>query len=178
MKTQNKKNGETAMKKFLLLVLCFALVFTFTGCVSNEKADKKTDELVSYINNDLAELADIEEAFLESYESVTGDNYVDDYTTYEELSNNTLPLIQQLDNKTVEISENITDNKIREVHRLYMNYTSKNLNAIITMIDALETQDVSRVTDANDMINEANNVITDFQIKLDELMDEYGVVME
>ena len=166
------------MKKFLLLVLCFALVFTFTGCVSNEKADKKTDELVSYINNDLAELADIEEAFLESYESVTGDNYVDDYTTYEELSNNTLPLIQQLDNKTVEISENITDNKIREVHRLYMNYTSKNLNAIITMIDALETQDVSRVTDANDMINEANNVITDFQIKLDELMDEYGVVME
>lgn len=166
------------MKKLLLLMLCFTLSFTFAGCESEETVNETADELISYINNDLKELADIEGAFLDSYESVTGDNYVDDYTTYEELLNNTLPLVQQLDNKAVEVSENIKDSKIREVHRLYVNYTSKNLNAVITMIDAIETQDMSRVTDSNDMIAEANNVITDFQIKLDELMDECDVVIE
>ena len=112
------------MKKLLLLMLCFTLSFTFAGCESEETFNETADELISYINNDLKELADIEGAFLDSYESVTGDNYVDDYTTYEELLNNTLPLVQQLDNKAVEVSENIKDSKIREVHRLYVNYTS------------------------------------------------------
>jgi hypothetical protein len=48
--------------------------------------------LQQYINEDLKELAVLEEDAIAEYDSVTGDNYVDDYTTYVHIEEVFIPM--------------------------------------------------------------------------------------
>ena len=162
------------MKKVLLLILCAVLAFSFVGCTPSEEAE----ELVSYINNDLAELEEYEADFLESYDSVSGDNYTDDATMYEEFSTNTLDYLTAWEEKATDVAENIKDSKIAEVHTIYTSRITKCRNVLVTMLDALETQDLEKVTKANDMMTEASELATEFRSELDELAEEYSVEIE
>jgi Tfp pilus assembly protein PilP len=52
------------------------ILLLLSGC-----GDPVQDDLLKYVNEDLKELAVLEEDAIAEYDSVTGDNYVDDYTT-------------------------------------------------------------------------------------------------
>ena len=62
------------MRRTIMYILVLVMVFSLTGCGSSEKQE----ELIDYINNDIAELVTLENEMLESYGSVTGDNYSND----------------------------------------------------------------------------------------------------
>lgn len=162
------------MKKLLAVLMCAALLLAVAGCGNSEKQDA----LVNYINVDLAEISELETAFLESYGSVTGDNYTDDETMYTELSENTVVLARQLSDAATNLASTITDPQLLEVHKLYMESSSNYLNAITLMLAALENQDMAQVTEANEKISAANTLGLDFQTKLNALAEEYGVVLE
>lgn len=162
------------MKKILALALSVVMILSFTGCVDTEKQDA----LISYINEDLVALSKLETRFMDSYASVSGENYTDDETMYNEFVNNTVVLARQLNDATTEVASTIEDSALLEVHKLYMESSSNYLNAVTMIIAALENQDYALMTEANEKISQANTFGLDFKTKLNALAEEYGVVIE
>lgn len=130
--------------------------------------------LLDYINIDMVELAEIEDRMIASYGSVSGENYVDDDTMYNEICDNTIPLCQKLNNAAMNISP--TDREISDVHKIYRRYVTKYLNAFAMITSAIESQDASQVVEANDLLTEASELATEFQQELYALADERDVV--
>ena len=159
------------MKKAVSLMLALVVAFSLIGCGDSEKQEA----LLDYINNDLVEMGNIEGDLLASYESVTGDNYTSDLATYTEFTTNTAKLALELNDMAVEISGDITDEEILETHRIYMNYSNKFMNVINIMISAVENQDMALMTEANEKLNEANNLALDFKRELFKLAEEYDI---
>lgn len=168
MKEKKLKGG----KKIVIVCAAVAAVMlaTLVGC-SNEKQDA----LLDYINKDLVEIAEIEEKMIESYASVSGTNYTDDLTFYNELNENTIPLCQELNELVLDISP--SDEEISDVHKIYRKYVSKYLNALATINSALENQDVDKVVAGNDLLDEANDLATEFQQELRALAKERNVTL-
>ena len=162
------------MKKITVFILSLLLLFNLVGCGNRQKQEA----LLNYINVDLAELSEMETAFTESYGSVTGDNYTNDYVLYEELTNITSTLARKLNDKAVELVETIEDEEILEVHKKYMKFASNNLNAINLILSAVENQDYSQVSLANEKLNEATTIGIDFRKELNSLAEKYNVVIE
>lgn len=162
------------MKRIFLYLLCTILMFSMFGCTNS----KKQDALLKYINEDLVELSDMETDFLESYGSVTGDNYTSDYDMYVEFSNNTTILGRKLNEAAVKLAQNIDDEEILEVHKIYINSTSDYMNAVSLTLAAIETQDYAQVSSANEKLNNANNLALDFKKELNKLAEKYNVVIE
>lgn len=159
------------MKKIVALMISLGLMIGLVGCSNPQKQEAIREYLDVY----LPELAYMEEELLASYESVTGDNYVDDYETYMEFTTYTLEYAKDLDSYAVEVSSYITDSEVLEAHRIYMNYCNKFLSAVNIMISALENGDLREVDEANERLNEANNFAVDYNIALNNLMEKYKV---
>lgn len=162
------------MKRVISMVMVLILMVGLVGCGSNEKQEM----LLQYINNDIVAMGEIETKLLASYGSVTGENYTDDNVMYREFSDNTVNLARQLNDKAVEVASKITDEDILEVHRVYMDYSNKYLSVITIMLSALENQDSAQVTEANEKLNEANNLALDYRTKLNNLAKENNVEIE
>lgn len=159
------------MRKFSSLILILICVLGIVGCGNNEKQDA----LMAYSNDILSELQPIEDAFNESYKSVTGENYNDDETTYNELKKNTIVLARELSDGALVACDEITDEEILEVHRIYVNYAANQLNAINLMITAIENEDRAMVSTANEKLNEANNYALDYMTKIQALTEKYDL---
>ncbi len=162
------------MKRLVLIMMVLILTVGMGGCASNEKQES----LLQYINDDAVEMGEIETKLLESYRSVTGENYTNDNEMYEVLTEDTIDLARELNDKAVELAFNIEDDEILEVHRLYMDYSNKVLNVIVIMISALENKDSTQIAEANEKLNEANNLALDYQRELDSLAKKYNVEVE
>lgn len=160
------------LKRLLLPIICIVAIVIAVGIFSG--STEKQDALIAYINEDIKDLAKLEEEMLDSYHSVVGSNYTDDYTMYNEITNTTIPLCHELNEKVLEISP--SDPEIAEVHNLYRKCVSKYLNAMGMASAALENQDVDQVLKANDLIDEATDLAFDFQQALQKLADERDVV--
>lgn len=157
------------MKKFLLLVMCMVLAVSFTGCVESEE----TKELLSYVNEDLSDLEKCEAKVIDSYNSALEAD--DDAQAYEILSTETLDALEEWEKEIREVQDDLKDSKILEVHAIYSSYATKMRNAVVTMMDASETSDMAKVTEANSILDEANKTAAEFNTKLDELGEEYDV---
>lgn len=178
-----KVKGNTHRRKLLfaiwgsIIVLCCVLSLLYI-CFPTLFMNKKQEALLQYINHDIKDLGKLETEFLESYGSVTGENYVNDMTMYTEFTNNTIELARKLNDEAVELADSITDDELLEVHRLYMNYSNKCLNAVTLFTSALENQDYALVVEANEVLNEANNCIIDYRKELKKLANEYHVEID
>ena len=159
------------MKKILAFILVLLCMLGMVGCVNN----KKQDELLKYSSEIITKLEPIEDAFNNSYKSVTGENYINDETTYTEFTENTVVLARNLSDKALEFADEINDEEILETHRIYINYASHQLNAIIMMISAIENKDREMVSTANEKLNEANNYALDYKAKIKALAKKYDL---
>ena len=162
------------MKKIISLVLCAILAFALIGCVDTAKQDA----ILKYINEDLASLTELETLFYDSYSSVSGDNYTDDETMYEELSNNTVIYARQLSDAATNLSSGIKDSDLLAVHKLYMEASTNNLNAITMIMAALENQDYEQVSAANELLGKANTLLIDFSDQLNTLAEANDITIE
>lgn len=159
------------MKKVMALVLAVVMAVSMMGCGGSDTKEV----LLDYINYDLELIGLYEEELLASYGSVTGDNYTSDADMYVEFVSTTADLAKGLYDEAVDISREIDDDKVLEVHRIYIKYSNKFMNLINLMITALEEQDMDKAMQANEDLNEVNNLALDFQTELLELAEEYDV---
>lgn len=130
------------------------------------------EELLSYIQ-EMSGVMEQENAVLESYGSVSGANYTDDNAMYTEVSQHTIPLCQELNEKVLAIAP--SDAEIAEAHEIYRDYITKHLNAYTMLTSALSSQDAAQASEANDLINEANDLAVRYQQALRSLAEERDV---
>jgi len=155
--------------KFLLISV-FICIF-MTACGTTEKQDA----ILKYINEDIPALSELEEAFNASFTSVTEKNYIDDETMHKEFTENTLRLAKELNEKIVKLDKTITDEDIKAVHKLYIEYSEKCVSAIDLMIHALEEGDPAKVAEANAILEDASKLGDDYREKLYKIAEENNI---
>lgn len=159
-------------KKILSILLTTLMAFCLVGCGDNEQQT----ELLDYVNGDaFKEIVKVETEMVESYSSVSGDNYTSDDTMYKEIKDKTTVLAKELNDKALKISEDLKDEKLIKVHKIYIDYTANFLSALNMMEAALDSQDMTKVSDANEKLNNANQKAIDYKTELKKLAKEYDV---
>ena len=134
-------------------------------------------EFADYINNDLAKLMEIEQKFLNSYGSVSVENYTDDETMYNEIKNYSSVYAQEMQSKAYEIADKIQFDKIKDLHNLFINYASSVNSAMGLMLSGLYEQDLDYVNDANEKLSEANDYASRYKEELQSLADELNMTI-
>ena len=155
-----------------LLVICMVLIAAlFAGC-GNKVAQ---DEIIRYNNVELPELKKLEDAVLQSYGSVIGTNYTNDFVVFAELEENTVPLVRKLSEKAEAID--IKNEDLKNVHQIYIKYCRAMMNGMIAMQHAVETQDRSKVIDANKYMDESRDLGKEYAQKYQELCKKYNLTI-
>jgi len=161
------------LKKLTLgLLSIFAFAILLTGCGKNPIQE----DLLSYINNDIAPLSSVEAKMIADYESVTGQNFTDDETTFNMLMDNIIPAYNDFSDKLLKIQPETPE--VRELHDLYINLSGIQKSAFIGLADALDKQDLGLVNDANAKLDQANKLSRDYQTKLQDMAKKYNVELK
>jgi hypothetical protein len=158
------------LKKLTLsLISIFTFAILLTGCFSNPIQK----DLLSYINDDIAPLASVEDKIFTDYDSVTGQNYKDDPTTFAMLMDTIIPAYNELSDKVLKIQPETPE--VRELHDMYIKLTGIQKSAFVGLADAIEKQDIGLVNESNAKLDEANKLARDYQMKLQDMAKEYNI---
>jgi hypothetical protein len=144
------------------------ILLLLSGC-----GDPVQDDLLKYINEDLKELAVVEEDAIAEYDSVTGDNYVDDYTTYVHIEEVVMPMYKDFLDQLEEVWPATPE--VQEVHELYIEAVNMQNNAFLKILAALEQQDYDMIADANEMLADGRAGIRKYTSELERLAKEHDV---
>jgi hypothetical protein len=156
------------LKKWLLVPVLF-FTFILSGCFS----DPVQDDLLVYLNEDLAEIAHLEDEALTAYESVTGPNYTDDYILYETLLIEVIPAYQEFQNELESIT--VKTDELLDAHETYIEAVNLQSSAFLKIVTAIEEFDRAKIEEANGMLNDARKLMRDFNHDIEKLADEHNV---
>ncbi|WP_428910937.1 hypothetical protein [Niallia sp. Krafla_26] len=156
------------MRKWLLVPVLF-LAFILSGCFS----DPVQEDLLVYLNEDLAEISHLENEAISAYESVTGANYTDDYILYETMLLDVIPTYRDFLNELEAIT--VKTDEIREAHEMYIEAVNLQNDAFIKIVTALEEYDRGKIEEANQMLSDARKLIRDYNYKIESLAEKHNV---
>lgn len=158
------------MKIFKNLIVIGALILSLglTAC-----SDPVQDDLINYINNELSKIAELDERIASGYESVSGENYVDDYTTYTEISDNALPLLIELIDKLEDISPQTEE--VRGLNEKLIERYSVSHSGMILLLSAIEKKDSSIIVEANEKFDKGKRLQREFDAELEALCEKHDV---
>lgn len=156
------------MKKAMFLGVCF--FWMLAGCSNPIKED-----LSDYINKKIPKVAETETAAIKAWESVSGDNYTDDYTMYETLSKTVIPTYREFITGVEEITVQLKTKEVRAINEKYIEAASLTNNAFILLLNILETQDTSRITDFTERLDKARRLVREWRLEIQDLCKKNGV---
>lgn len=160
---------EVERVKKILLISALLLSFFLSGCFG----DQVQDDLLVYLNEELADISHLEQDAITAYESVTGANYTSDQELYDALINDVIPVYQEFADKLEEIK--VETDELREIHEGYIKGVNLQYNAFIKIITALEEFDRNKIEEANAMLDEARKLMRDFNNSIEKLAKEHKV---
>ena len=175
--------GTNRIKGIVALIVALMSLTIISGCGSTQNNVKNTanktvqndvqKDLINYINVELPKVEDLDSKVRDDYSSVTGDNYKNDKTTYDELTKEIIPNSKKLTEQAEEITPNTEE--VRSLHELFISATNNDYSAFLIIESALETQDVSKVSAGNDKLDAGRKDMRDFGAKLKALETKYNV---
>jgi hypothetical protein len=165
---QTKSFLKGKIKWIALAAVLVVVGLAIIGSVALEKEKAFTDYVITMKNLDIEE-----SAIIEKYDSVMGDNYTDDENFYNKLVNEIVPETKRFVDKLENISSN--DKELRDIHEMRISAWNAQLNGFIMMISALETGDISKVTEANDLISKAKKLGRDWEEAIEEYARKYDI---
>lgn len=165
VKTKRVFPGVVYFAVFVALVL-----FSVRGLIGNT-----SKELLNYINNDMQKLAITENEMRNSYNSVMGDHYSDDYTAYIALKNVTLPAANRLISEANTVYNNLSSKEIKEVHMIYIDFCNTYCEAFEYILEGIEQQNTATVQKGNRKLESTAKLASDYQNGLKRLANKYGV---
>lgn len=159
------------LKKILVMCMTLVVMVGVTGCVDSDKQER----LIQFINVDLAEATELESEANDLYSNNVEDNYESDEALYNALKDTIVLNYEKMvkDVSAIDLGEYTEFNELKS---LIIQYWSKKLEAFNKMIDALEAQDSDRVTKANDLLSDAEDIYKKYEAELEKLKKEYDVV--
>ncbi|MEI4769067.1 hypothetical protein WAX74_05255 [Psychrobacillus sp. FJAT-51614] len=158
------------MIKRLIFILGFSLVFALSAC-----GDPVQDDLLNYINNEVKALEELENEAVTEYDSVIGENYVDDETTYIHIQDVVIPKYRKLIEKLEEIRPETKE--VREIHELYIEASNMQFNGIVTVLAAIDAQDYDKINEANQILNEGRELMRQTLNEIEDLAKEHNVTL-
>jgi hypothetical protein len=146
-----------------LVLVIPLLIFSTSTANSSSKVSKS--ELNSYLKK-ISKLASTEESILNRYGNVTGDNYSDDQTTFNELRS-LLPVINKFIVKVEAIRP--TNAKLYSVHKIYLSGWYKQAEAMSIFMSALQNGDYSKMAQGNRVLSQGRSKMIDYQAAIQAL---------
>lgn len=155
------------MKRFTAVMMLVILTACFTGCSSD------ADEVYDYINEDVTELADLETKLTESYNGALSDTSV----SSDDFRSTTVALAQELNDKAVKVSKDITNDEISKVHDIYVEYTELLLSSLNMLADMLESEDYSEYETMYAQLEESVTLGEEYNDALSDLAEKYDITL-
>ncbi len=145
---------------------------------SNSSSSENKDLSHAFANymDEIMLLAPDEERVIGLYESVTGVNYVNDEILYNTLLDEVIPGYRQF---IVDLEAIMPkNNEIRELHESYIEAANIQYNSFTLMVSALEEQNIDKITEANQGLDEARRILRNWLYSVEDLSKETGVGLE
>ena len=163
--------------RVFLIILLFLLILT--GCKSQNIVGGKmiagpaAADVVNYVNQGLIGIAELERRSLESYASVTGENYTSDQRVYEELKNFIVPIYKRFLDGLHNIAPK--NEEVRRVHVIYIQAAESMYDGFRTKMVGIENNDENIIIQGNQKIEKGRMGIEKWRSELNELYKEQGV---
>lgn len=151
--------------KTKIMLLMMSIMVILAGC-----SDPVEEDLLSYINDDMNPLSELEEEIIQDYESVTGANYTNDYELYDKINDVILPKYQDFIAQIEDVKPETTE--VSELHELFIDAHTNQYNAMMKILIGIETQDDNVILEANQMLDESRKGLRNFSNKVKALVNE------
>jgi uncharacterized lipoprotein NlpE involved in copper resistance len=152
-------------------ITCVAfLVLALVGC-----SNPIRDDLLNYINTEIPKIVTYEAEAIAAYESVSGNNYSDDSTMYEVLTETIIPTYRDLVDGVEAITLRLKTKEVRVLNEKYVEAVNTQMNGFIILMTALETQDGGLMVDFNERQDKGRRLAREWQIELQDLCNQHGV---
>lgn len=146
---------------FSVLILAYLL----TGSDPVEK------ELLFYLKEFLPKILILEKTVDQSYDSVTGNNFINDLLTLKTINDVTIPASRELCDILSDYSPKTKE--VEELHELTIKAKKLQNSGILLLAAAINQQDHSLIVKANEKQDEARKASKEWQNKLNELIKKY-----
>ena len=158
---------------FSLTPKIFILGFLFIGFSSC--SNQVSDDLLNYVNKQLPKVADNESKAVESYESVSGDNFTDDETMYYTIQNDVIPVYRKFIDQLESISEELETEEVQKVHEKYIEAANVQNAAFMLILSGLENQDYNEMAEANEKLDKGRKLLREYKSDLKKICKENNV---
>lgn len=165
------------MKRTLFIILLGSLLI-YSSCKTGDKlvAGPYANEVVEYVNQGILSIAELETKSLESYASVTGENYTTDQKVCETLKDFVIPTYKRFVDNLRDIAPE--NENIRRVHAIYIRAAESIQEGFYTKMLGLENNDEGIIMQGNKKIEQGSLEIQRWRAELDKLRIEQGVALE
>ncbi|MDB9822435.1 hypothetical protein OAC89_01910 [Deltaproteobacteria bacterium] len=160
-----------------VLIICVFLA----GCTSDRfgsgsfTTGSAAKELVNYVNQGILRIEELEKRSLESYASVTGENYTTDERAYEELKDVVIPIYKRFLDGLKSINPENED--IKRVHGIYIRGAESMYDGFKTKMLGIENKNEPIKIQGNEKIVYGREEIERWQLELEALCKEQGVAL-
>lgn len=152
-----------------IFILGFLLI-GFSSC-----SNQVSDDLLNYVNKQLPKVADNESKAVESYESVSGDNFTDDETMYYVIQNEVIPVYRKFIDQLESISEELETEEVKKVHEKYIEAAKVQKTAFMLILSGLENQDYNEMAEANEKLDKGRKLLREYKSDLKKICKENNV---
>ncbi|MGF2614632.1 hypothetical protein FZC84_20435 [Rossellomorea vietnamensis] len=137
---------------------------------------EKQDAIITFIEEDIHAISELETVAFNSLLSVSGENYTDDQTMLEVINQNVLPAYKEAVTEARSLEAPIQElEKPTEQIKLT---TEKFLESVQLQKEALEKQDLQVMEEANAKMMEYQAMLNEYHVMMKELADEYEITYE
>lgn len=147
------------------------------GSESEKMTDvDKQKAILQFINEDIYKVAEYEVVAFQSLASVSGVNYTDDPTVYNELTNNTIPAYEKALEEAKGIEAEIPE--LEEMTERIVTATQTFYDALILEKKGIEDQNESLINESNAKMEEYYKLVEAYHSDMKLLAEENGVTYE
>jgi hypothetical protein len=130
-------------------------------------------DLAAYVNRDVGGIAGLEELGLKRYAELTGENFVSDRALRRALESQVIPVYTRFSVLADGIRPRTEP--VRQLHALYCRAATLRLQGFRMILLAIDSQDPDLVRQANGMLEQARQLIAQWQDRLDKMAGQYGL---
>ncbi|MGP1906909.1 hypothetical protein ACTSEZ_01995 [Metabacillus sp. JX24] len=162
------------MKNFIFP--CFFLLFFTAGCTAAPQEKKTQEEILSVINEDIADISANEVKANQILGSVSGANYRNDQELYDVLVQQVIPTFNQAvdDAEALDPKSDELDQQLKEMTDALKIYQK----ALLLEKEALEKQDEQLMKKSNQLGLDYQTAIKKYHEGMEKLTEKYGISYE
>lgn len=158
------------------VIMLMTAILVISAILAACGADPINKDLMSYVNEKLIPIAEIETNLGNDYESFVGDNFVDDDT----LSNKLKEVIIPNSTKLLETSEavQLETEEVKKVHAKYIESIKVQHEAFVLLQEGAQKHDNKKVDEANEKFAQAQKLSDEYNTNLKALAKEHEIEID